>query len=531
MKTKYFKIFSTLLITILFVVSSCVKDLNTVPIDPLVVTSATVYKNAHAYKQVLAKCYTGLSLSGQTGPSGNPDISGIDEGFSQYLREYWYAQELTTDEAVIAWNDGTLKDYHYQTWTSSGEFIRAMYNRIYYQISLCNEFIREAQPGKVSGRGITGASADSVATYLAEARFLRALSYWHALDLFGNVPFVDENNKVGSFLPIQKSRADLFTYIESELTDIATKLKDAKTNEYGRADKAAAWMLLGKLYLNAKVYIGTDKNTECLTFIKQVIASPYSLDDKYAHLFLADNNTSNEIIFPITFDGIHSKGWGGTCFIVNAQVGGSMTPANFGIAGGWGGTRTTSAFVGKFTDITGATDQRAMFYTSGQSLTISDMFQFNNGYAITKWKNVTSLGAAGSDPTFPDTDFPVFRLADAYLMYAEAVLRGGTGGDATTALGYINALRTRAYGNATGNILAGALNLDFILDERSRELYGEASRRTDLIRFGKFSASTYVWPWKGGIAAGASTDSHFNMFPIPSTDIGANPKLVQNPGY
>jgi hypothetical protein len=508
-----------------------VKDLNSPPNDPNVVTSATVYKNAYVYKQVLAKCYAGLALSGQTGPNGNPDISGIDEGFSQYLREYWYAQELTTDEAVIAWNDGTLKDYHYQTWTSAGEFIRAMYNRIYYQISLCNEFIREAQPGKVAGRGITGASADSVATYLAEARFLRALSYWHALDLFGNVPFVNETNIVGSFLPVQKTRADLYNYIESELLDVSTKLLDPKTNEYGRADKAAAWMLLGKLYLNAKVYIGTDKNTEALTYIKQVIASPYTLDDNYAHLFLADNNTSNEIIFPITFDGIHSKSWGGTTFIVNAQVGGSMVPANFGIAGGWAGTRTTSAFVGKFTDITGATDKRAMFYSAGQSLTIADMFQFTNGYALTKWKNIKSTGQAGSDPTFPDTDFPVFRLADAYLMYAEAVLRGGTGGDATIALGYINAIRTRAYGNTSGNIVAGTLNLDFILDERSRELYGETHRRTDLIRFGKFSSSTYVWPWKGGIAGGVSTDSHLNLFPIPSTDIGANPNLVQNPGY
>jgi hypothetical protein len=531
MKTKYFKILCTLLIAILVAFSSCVKDLNTIPIDPNVVTSATVYKNAFAYKQVLAKCYAGLALSGQQGPSGNPDISGIDEGFSQYLREYWYAQELTTDEAVIAWNDGTLKDYHYQTWTSAGEFIRAMYNRIYYQISLCNEFIREAQPGKVTGRGISGTSADSVATYLAEARFLRAFSYWHALDLFGNVPFVDETNKVGSFLPIQKTRADLFTYIESELLDVSTKLKDAKTNEYGRVDKAAAWMLLAKLYLNAKVYIGTDKNTECLTYIKQVIASPYSLDPSYAHLFLADNNTSNEIIFPITFDGVHSKSWGGTTFIVNAQVGGSMVPANFGIAGGWAGTRTTSAFVAKFTDITGATDKRAMFYTNGQNLVITDMFNFTNGYALTKWKNVTSGGVAGSDPTFPDTDFPVFRLADAYLIYAEAVLRGGTGGDATAALGYVNALRTRAYGNASGNIASGALTLDFILDERSRELYGETHRRTDLIRFGKFSTSTYVWPWKGGIAAGASTDSHLDIFPIPSTDIGANPNLVQNLGY
>jgi hypothetical protein len=279
------------------------------------------------------------------------------------------------------------------------------------------------------------------------------------------------------------------------------------------------------------VYIGTDKNTECLTYIKQVIASPYSLDPSYAHLFLADNNTSNEIIFPITFDGIHSKSWGGTTFIVNAQVGGSMVPANFGIAGGWGGTRTTSAFVAKFSDITGATDKRAMFYTNGQNLVITDMFNFTNGYALTKWKNVTSAGVAGSDPTFPDTDFPVFRLADAYLIYAEAVLRGGTGGDATAALGYVNALRTRAYGNASGNIASGALTLDFILDERSRELYGETHRRTDLIRFGKFSTSTYLWPWKGGIAAGASTDSHLDIFPIPSTDMGANPNLVQNLGY
>ena len=278
-----------------------------------------------AYKQVLAKCYAGLAVSGQVGPYGNPDISGIDEGFSQYLREYWYAQELTTDEAVISWNDGTLKDYHYQTWTSAGEFIGAMYNRIYYQISLCNEFIREAQPAKVASRGITGAAADSVATYLAEARFLRAFSYWHALDLFGNIPFVDENNTVGAFLPAQKSRTEIFSYVESELLDLATKLKDAKTNEYGRVDKAAAWMLLGKLYLNAKVYTGTDRSTDCLTYIKQVIASPYSLDNNYAHLFMADNNTSNEIIFPITFDGLHTQGYGGTTFIIHAEVGGSMS--------------------------------------------------------------------------------------------------------------------------------------------------------------------------------------------------------------
>lgn len=531
MKTKYFRSISVAMVAIMVAVTSCLKDLDTVPIDPLVVTSATVYKDTTAYRQVLAKCYAGLALSGQQGPHGNPDISGIDEGFSQYLRQFWLAQELTTDEAVIAWNDGTLKDYHFQTWTSGGEFIKALYNRIYYQISLCNEFIRECAPAKLDERGFSAADKATIERFRSEARFLRALSYYHAIDLFGNVPFVDENNKVGAFLPQQISRADLFTYLETELLDIEGKLKAAKTNEYGRADQAAAWMLLAKLYLNAKVYINTDKNTEALTWIKKVIASPYTIEPNYAHLFLADNNLCNEIIFPIAFDGVSTRTWGGTTFIVNAAVGGSMVPAEFGIGGGWGGTRTTPQFVDKFPDVTGTTDKRAMFHTSGQSKSISDIFLFTDGYAIKKWKNVTRSGAAGKDATHPDTDFPVFRLADAYLMYAEAVLRGGTGGDLTTALNYVNALRERAYGNTSGNITSGELDLNFILEERARELYWECHRRTDLIRFGKFSNSTYLWEWKGGVKTGASTSSHLDLFPIPATDVAANPNLTQNTGY
>ena len=533
MNTKYFKILSTSLVAGLIAVTSCVKDLDTVPIDPTVVTSATVYKDANAYKQVLAKCYAGLALSGQQGAAGNPDISGIDEGFSQYLRQYFCAQELTTDEAVIAWNDGTLRNYHEQNWTPAGEFITALYNRIYYQISLCNEFIRESTDAKLDARGITGADKTLVQTYRAEARFLRALSYYHALDLFGNVPFVDETNEVGATLPEQTTRQALFTYVESELLAIENSLMEPKT-EYGRADKAAAWMLLGKLYLNATVYTGTAKNTECITYMKKVITSgKYSLTANYSNIFKADNNNSAEIIFPINFDGTHSKTWGGTTFIVHASVGGSMIPADFGIAGGWGGLRTTSAFVDKFSDVTGATDKRALFYTNGQNKTITDIFAFTDGYALTKWSNKTSAGANGSDQTFTDTDFPVFRLADAYLMYAEAVVRGGTGGSLGDALTYVNNIRTRAYSDASGNLAStGDVTLDFLLDERARELFWECQRRTDLIRYGKFTKSTYLWPWKGGVAAGKSLDdNHLDIFPIPSTDLGANPNLEQNPGY
>jgi hypothetical protein len=220
-------------------------------------------------------------------------------------------------------------------------------------------------------------------------------------------------------------------------------------------------------------------------------------------------------------------------YLVHAAIGGSMSPAAFGVGGGWGGIRTTKALVNKFSDTSGKTDARAMFWTDGQKLEINDIGQFTDGYAITKFSNLTSTGAAAphAHPDFVDTDYPVFRLADVYLMYAEGVLRGATTGDAATALSYVNALRQRAYGNTTGNITSSQLTLDFILDERARELYWEGHRRTDLIRFGKFTGGSYLWPWKGKVAAGASTESFRDLYPIPSTDIGANPTLKQNTGY
>jgi len=224
---RIFKItFMVSAITLFF--ASCVKDLDTTPIDPNLMTPENVYKTPTGYKQVLAKLYAGLSVSGQQGPAGNPDISGIDEGFGEYIRAYWYHQELTTDEAVIGWNDQTIKNFHSQTWGSSDVFIAAMYYRIFYQISLCNEFIRESTDSKLAGRGISGADLTNIAQFRAEARFLRALSYYHALDLFGNVPFVTENDKVEKFFPNQIKRADLYNYIESELLAIEPLMVGAK---------------------------------------------------------------------------------------------------------------------------------------------------------------------------------------------------------------------------------------------------------------------------------------------------------------
>jgi hypothetical protein len=372
--------------------------------------------------------------------------------------------------------------------------------------------------------------------YLHEARFLRALYYYYALDLWGNVPFVTEGDGIGAYLPEQISRADLFTYVEGELLDIIPGLAAAGANEYARADQAAAWMLLAKLYLNAEVYTGTDRYTDCITYCKKIMdANVYSLHDNYDELFLADNHLRrNEIIFPIAEDGNSTRNYGGMTFIIHAQVAAdaSMDPAgSFGVSGGWGGNRFRSAFVDKFTDITGDTDTRANFFTTDRTKEITNQNEFTEGYSSTKYKNLTSDGAAGQDPTFVDTDFPLFRLADVYLMYAEAVERGGTGGDNTTALSLVNSLRERAYGDNSGNITTDQLTLQFILDERARELYWEAHRRTDLIRFEQFTGDDYLWDWKGSVKAGTSISDHLALFPIPATDLITNTKLKQNTGY
>lgn len=531
---KQFK--SILIITLagMFSLTSCLKDLDTVPLDKDVNSPDVQYSTQQGYLQVLAKLYAGFAVTGQQGPAGDADIAGIDEGFSSYLRQYWNLQELPTDEAKNCWDDDGIPSLNTMTWSSTNPFIRALYYRIYYQITLANEFIRESSDEKLDDRGFNNEEKVKIREYRAEARYLRALSYWHALDLFSNSPFITEDDPIGAFLPMPITRPNLFNYIESDLLAIEDQIIAARNNQYGRADRGALWALLAKLYLNAEVYTGTQKYTECITYCKRIIDAGYTLTPEYSHLFLADNDrsaVSNEAIFSIVFDGIHTQTYGGTTFLIHAAVGGNMSVVDYGIDFGWGGNRVTKNFVNLFSDISGNTDSRAMFHTDGQTLEIVDVSDFTNGYAISKYKNVTSDGQPGSNQTFTDNDFHMFRLTDIYLMYAEAVLRGGSGGDQSTAFGYINALRQRAYGDNSGNISMADLTLNFILDERSRELYWECHRRTDLIRYNKFTSNSYVWPWKGGISNGIGVHEKFNVFPLPASDVVANPNLEPTPGY
>ncbi len=717
-----------LTICILVMLSSCFGDLDTIPIDDDISTSEQVYQDPDAYKQVLAKLYAGLAVSGQQGPAGQSDIEGIDEGFGQYLRGLWYHQEFTTDEALVGWNDQTIKDFHSQLWTSTDGFTFAFYSRIFYQISLCNEFLRETTTEKLVERGHDNLQAE-IDNFRAEARFLRALSYSHALDIFRNVPFVTEQDAVGQFFPNQISGNDLFDYIEQELLAVESTIMDARTNEYARADKGAVWALLAKLYLNSEVYTGNARWEDCVTYSEKIIDAGYVLEEEYEHLFLADNHLSDEIIFPIAFDGINTRTWGGMTFIIRAAIGGEMDPLDSGVSGGWGGVRTTKQLVERFGEIGGIVvepnagntvqypkiytpgsfqdfdfsntsnalssvesnnvfegykyfpepngeflvtripdsnapyfgdnngdgtldqfgdnivvpeaglyfikvdlnqntyemtrtewgiigdattggwdtdqdmvwdaennamkanivvtdgaikfrandaweinygdngadavldfggddimveagdyevllflerpdytfqirntgfDRRPFFFSQGQTLEIEDITQFTQGYAVNKFKNINSDGTLGSDTDFPDTDFPMFRLADFYLMAAEAHLRLG---NTTDAVDHFNVVRERAYKGSGGNTNATDISLELILEERARELYWECHRRTDLVRFGQFTDGDYMWAWKGDVQEGAPVESFRNIFPIPSSDIAANPNLDQNPGY
>lgn len=492
------------------------------------VTEANIFNDPGSYRAFVARIYAGLAISGQQGPAGRPDISGIDEGFSQYLRLLWEAQELPTDEAVIGWGDVGLPEMNTQTWAVTNSFVVAMYYRIFFQIGMANEFLRQTTTEKLAGRGHTGTSITTeVATYRAEARFLRALSYWHGIDLFGNIPLLTEADALGSTPPAQATRADIYAFIVSELIDIQGDLPAPGAANYGRASGPAVSMLLSKLYLNAGVYSGTPNYAAALAAAQAAIAGPYTLDNNYAEIFLADNHTSPEIIFAVPQDGLRTQTWGGMTFLVHASCGGSMDASASGIDGCWWGLRLKQQAYNRYT----AGDTRsASFFTTGQSVAVTDIGNFNTGIPTAKYKNRTSTGAAGSHPTHVDTDFPMFRLADAYLTYAEAVLRNG-GGTRAQALTYVNALRQRAFGNASGNITDAQLTLDFILDERGRELLWEGHRRTDLVRYGRFTGSSYVWAWKGGTAAGTGTAPHLDLYPLPANELVANPNLRQNTGY
>lgn len=549
MKVNYIK--TTILASAMSLMCSCIGDLDVMPLDPNIMTAEDAYSTPESYLQGLKKIYSVWALSGQDDP-GASDLEGMNAGNTVLLRCWWTLQENTTDEAKCAWGDSWVAQVNSIVWnTAEVEPMEGLYHRSMYVVSIVNDFLKQLQNAP------EGVDRER---YNAEARFCRALAYYVLMDAFGNPPFATE--ETGSSLPEQIKRADLFDWIEGELNTIKSSLPEM-TDEYGRADQHCVDFLLARMYLNSEIYTGTKRYTDCITACNNIITSnSYELADDYAELFMADNGENadarKEIIFPVIADGNTTQSYGIGAIILGSRSGSEGTVENYGCNGGWDGFRATGNLVRAFQfsddDETSWTpekmiDRRGIFYKAEQSIDIktTSIGTFTTeGWGVHKFTNLNSDGTPGKNGTFPDTDFPLFRLADVYLMYAEAVVRGGEGGDINKAVGYINDLRFRGYGPGhtsatidaawlTASAQVGGSNATVgfgnILNERCRELYWEATRRTDLIRFGLFTGSTYTWADKGGIVSGIGVDDKYNLFPIPVSDISVNGNLVQNEGY
>ena len=529
-------------------ITSCVSDLDQYPHTET--TSKDVYTSLANYEAVLGKIYASMVTSGQGKGGDNKDMESVlnnGNGFD-YMRMFWNLQECGTDEVASTWLTGEqTTGLTYLSWDANDAWVSDMYYRIYYNIALCNEFLRNANSANFSG-----ADADKMKEYKAEARFMRALFYYHALDLYRNVPMVTENDPVGSFIPPRYTPQQTFDYIESELKNCVGDLLPASTSPYGQASQGAAYTLLAKLYLNSEVYTGVAKYAECKEACEKVMNMGYFLESDYSKLFNADNDKrTNEIIFALPVSAEHTVSWGASTYLTCGQL--SMSNANqnvadFGVVQGWSEFRLRPEFVDKFTqtDIDGNGDKRCKFFTNGQSKDVANMTTEAAGYLSEKWSNLKDDGTTASNTIDAgvDTDFPLFRLSDVYLMYAECVVRTGGdwdnwagGSDATDptviasrkqgAIYWINKVRGRSGASDvwSSNFANNDELLQYILDERARELYHEGYRRTDLIRYDQFTTNKYIWQWKGGTHDGQAVDSKYNYYPIPNTELTANPNL------
>ena len=505
---------------------SCTSDLDQYPYVEQ--SPQDVFNSLEGYEGAMAKIYGSYVMKGQE-KGGGQDISTSTN--EDYMRCYFNMQELGTDEAAMVWLESNNQaGLSYLSWNVNDPWVNDMYYRIYYAIALANEFIRNAKDDAISG--FSAAEQQQIRTMRAEARFLRALSYSHALDLYRDVPFVDENSPVGINMPPKYTAQQIFDYIVSELKAIATQLP--VDPEYPRAGAAAAYGLLARVLLNAEAYKLPARYDDCVTACKQVIALGYTnLEPNYSRLFNADNHkraqNKGEILFAFAVDNEQSISWGSTTYIVCTQ-----SHQSFGDKLGvgeqsWGMLRPRSQIQDLFTGA--PNDVRNKFYTDGREAKVTDLGDETQGYWYMKWSNLLDTGQAPKKTTEGVcTDLPILRLADIYLMMAECQLRGATNITPAEALAAVNNVRQRAYGDNSGDIAASQLTLPFLIQERGREFLIEMLRRTDLVRFNLFTTADYLWDCKGGkdYPNGHAVDAKFNYYPIPYAEQTANPNMKQD---
>ncbi len=514
------KLYIIIAVLTALLVSSCTGDLDQKPV--IGTTSETVYSSVDGYRSVLAKIYSSYSLIGAERGGGSSDISS--ETGQDMLRVLFNMQELPTDEAAYKYMSGdNLTDLSYMQWNANDTWVSDTYYRLYYIIALSNEMLRYCDESSIAG--FSESDRAEITGYALEARFMRAFTYFYVMDLFGKGPFVDQNSPMTGYIPEVYTASQLYDFIISEIEAIAPMMPERPA--YARAGRAAAWALGARAALNAETYTGQSHATEAIAYCKKIMALPYSLEPDHTKLFNADNDRrTNEIIFAFATDNANSATWGSATYIIAGSCpnDGDDVTGLYGVGTAWGNFSTRGELTSLFDD----GDKRFLFLTKDRQEFFTEGIETaSQGYRSYKW---TNLDDEGNQACITDigvnTDFPIFRLAEIYLTAAEAVVRGGEGMSRTEALALVNAVRERAYGDDSGNISDAQMNLTFFLDERARELYYELHRRTDLIRFGRFAGDRYIWQWKGGVLDGRAVDTRYNLYPIPASEISANPKLT-----
>jgi starch-binding outer membrane protein, SusD/RagB family len=431
---------------------------------------------------------------------------------------FWSYQEITSDEIAIPvkggdWNDGGIwVRAHRHTWNVDDGELNGVWNMPYRVIAEANLLIKQYP---------------EVEALVSEMKVLRALSYLWLLDNFGSVPIIIESTTNPT--PPNNTPQEVFNFIETSIKDNAGKL--SKGNSKFNLNFWTAHMVLAKLYINSEVYTGTPKWAEAEAALDVIInEGPYTLSPSYFSNFSTQNSNSVENMFTLPYDANNAGG-----FNLHQMTLHYESQATFNLAAQpWNGYAALEEFYNSYDDA----DVRKKNFIVGPQFALDGKTRLRDdagfdgdpdGPELTFTPQINELFprafrqagarigkfefAIGARPDL-DNDFPVFRYADVILMKAEARLRRG---DAAGALTFVNQVRRRA-----GVADFTTVTLDNLLAERGREMFAEGTRRSDLIRFGKFTAA---W-WEKSVS-----QPFRNKFPIPLNQIQANPSLRQNPGY
>ena len=552
--------------------SSCMADLDKGNIDPNVETNPSTLG-------LYSKCYAGLIMEGN---DGNADFTIDDNGKSTLLRNIFNFNELPTDEAICWWSDGGLADISYNKYNAATPTLKYLYYRLMSNISFENNFLsleaakEEDKTRYAEVRVIRAYNYFLMLDFFGDPAFVEKSSSESPYQAHTYNSKFDANKTYTRAELLQLGREFLFNWVKDELLAAEPDLLEAKPEkdndpDYGRIDKGTCWLLLSRLYLNAGTYLNNDGQDnpywdQALAYAEKVINSQYALFDDskisetaktngykpYDLLFMGDNGSNGascEALLPLMQDGTITQGYGGSLFYIAALWNDAMKSVTGKDAAttenAWSGMRVRPSFLKVFfnnpsvvvnkeaKDIRAMNiDDRAIFWGKGndkneRTVELGENKSFFSGIVTPKWNNNYAEGGTPHDSKFVDTDFFLFRVAEAYLNAAEAEMHlNGEGSD--KAKGYIDKLRDRAHAEKHSSY-----TLNDVLDERARELYCEGLRRTDLIRFNQYGGNnaTYKWELKGGSDNGSNFDKTKNVYPLPSSEILANKNLTQIDGY